>query len=137
MKTHLEELLKNKNIKPTSMRILVLEILSNEKTTLSLPELEIRFENADRTTLYRTLKTFVDKKLVHQIDDGTGSLKYALCQENCVDKHEDSHVHFLCTKCNNTYCLDDIPTPEINLPQKFTSERVNLLVKGICEKCNI
>ena len=113
MKTHLEDLLKSKNIKPTSMRILVLEILSNEKFALSLPELEIRFENADRSTLYRTLKTFEEKKLVHQIDDGTGSLKYAICHDSCNDKHEDTHVHFLCTKCNNTFCIEDVFLPNI------------------------
>ena len=72
-----------KNIKPTAMRQLVLQILTEQKTAISLPELENKFERADKATLYRTLKTFEKNKLIHSIDDGTGSVKYALCQEFC------------------------------------------------------
>ena len=38
----------------------------------------------DRVTVYRTLKTFLDKGLIHKVLDDEGSLKYALCNEACT-----------------------------------------------------
>jgi len=128
--------LESKNIKPTAMRELVLRVLTEQKTAISLPELESKFEKADKVTLYRTLKTFEKNKLIHSIDDGSGTLKYALCSDSCVCEPEDLHVHFYCMKCEKTYCLNDIPVPAINLPAGFTLENVNMVVKGICVNCS-
>lgn len=127
--------LENRNIKPTAMRELVLKVLSEQATAISLSDLEQTFEKADKVTLYRTLKTFEENKLIHSIDDGTGSVKYALCKETCQCHPEDLHVHFLCTKCKKTYCLTDIPVPSVNLPTHFTLETINMVVKGICVNC--
>jgi Fur family ferric uptake transcriptional regulator len=130
-----EDKLKSRNIKPTAMRELVLKVLSEQNTAISLANLEQKFEKADRATLYRTLKTFEEGKLIHSIDDGTGSVKYALCKETCQCSPEDLHVHFLCTRCHKTYCLDDIAIPSISLPVYFQIETINMVVKGICANC--
>nr|WP_321453099.1 Fur family transcriptional regulator [uncultured Carboxylicivirga sp.] len=135
MKNDIDKKLKQKNIKPTAMRELVLQVLTDQKTAISLPQLENKFDKADKATLYRTLKTFEENKLIHSIDDGTGSVKYALCHETCECHPEDLHVHFLCTKCEKTYCLNEISIPKINLPVDFMLESVNMVVKGICSNC--
>ncbi len=135
MKNDREEPLIRRKIKPTAMRQLVLKALTDQKTALSLSELEQKFDRVDRVTLYRTLKTFEENKLIHAIDDGTGSAKYALCQEACECHPNDLHVHFHCTKCRQTYCLHDIQIPDINLPQGFSLDNVNMVVKGICANC--
>ena len=132
-----DERLKSRNIKPTAMRELVLKILGEQDVAISLPELEQKFEKAERTTLYRTLKTFEENKLIHSIDDGTGSVKYALCNETCQCHPEDLHVHFLCTKCQQTYCLNDISIPSIALPLNFKLETINMVMKGVCSNCDI
>ena len=72
-----ETKLENRNIKPTAMRELVLRVLSEQTTAISLADLEQAFEKADKVTLYRTIKTFEEKKLIHSIDDGSVSVKYA------------------------------------------------------------
>ncbi len=136
MNKEIDDKLKLKNIKPTAMRQLVLEVLLQHKTAISLPELEQKFEKADKSTLYRTLKTFQEKQLIHAVEDGTGSLRYAVCDDFCTCEPKDLHVHFLCIKCNKTYCLHDIPVPEIELPEGFTFENANFVIKGICKKCN-
>ena len=135
MKSDSEKQLETRNIKPTAMRELVLKVLSEQTSAISLADLEQKFEKADKVTLYRTLKTFEENKLIHSIDDGTGSVKYALCRETCQCHPEDLHVHFLCTKCKQTYCLTDIPVPSINLPTHFTLENINMVVKGVCSNC--
>jgi len=134
----LEEILKNSNVKPTAMRLLVLQFLLNKKAAVSLTNIEDYFDDSERTTLYRTVKTFEEKGIVHKIDDGTGVTKYALCEENCnCDIETDLHLHFHCTKCNETVCMTDYKIPSISLPKGYVAENVNLVIKGICKKCSV
>jgi len=133
-----EKILKKRKVKPTAMRMLVLQFLLKEKVAVSLTDVENYFEKSDRTTLFRTLKTFVKHEIAHKIDDGTGVTKYALCEENCHCEIEtDLHLHFHCRKCNETVCLTDHKIPQINLPNNFIADEVNLVVKGICDKCSV
>jgi len=135
--TDLEQILENNNVKPTAMRLLVLQFLLSKKVAVSLTNIEAYFDNSDRTTLYRTLKTFVESGIVHQIDDGTGITKYAICEEHCnCEMDTDLHLHFHCTNCNETVCLTEHKIPHINLPEGFKAENVNLVVKGVCDKCS-
>ncbi len=135
MNNDLEKELENKDIRPTAMRILVLQALMKHEYAMSLNDLEMEFENVDKSTLFRTLKTFEDKKLIHCINDGNGSVKYAICKATCLVEHIDKHVHFLCLKCNHTYCLTDFEIPSINLPVDFTFESANVIVNGVCANC--
>jgi Fur family ferric uptake transcriptional regulator len=135
MKKETEEHLQSKNIKPTAMRILVYDVLSKQKKALSLIEIEQQFENVERSTIYRTLKTFQDNLLIHSVDDGTGSIRYALCDDDCTCSLDDLHYHFFCTKCGQTHCLKDIPIPKVNLPEGFRFENANYVIKGTCANC--
>lgn len=129
--------LTRRNLKPTAMRELVLDALMKQETALSLAELERLFDKVDRVTLYRTLKTFEENKLIHSIDDGSGAIKYALCHEACDCRPEDLHVHFYCTKCHHTFCLHNTPVPVVTMPHGFTMQSVNMVVKGVCMKCSL
>lgn len=136
LQSELEQKLIAREIQPTAMRILVLDELSKSKSALSLLELESHFDAADRSTLFRTLKTFEKNKLVHSIDDGSGAIKYALCEENCDCLPEQKHMHFHCTKCNSTYCINEVEFPKISLPKNFVGQEINLVVKGLCDQCS-
>ena len=136
MNENLENRLQQRQIKPTSMRILVLQYLMEQDTAVSLQSIENAFELADKSTLYRTLKTFEKNKLVHSIDDGTKKLKYALCLESCECETNDLHYHFHCNKCRNTFCLTNQNIPQIELPRNFKMEQANMVIKGLCENCN-
>lgn len=136
MDKQLEEQLKRRSIRPTAMRLLVLNTLQRQSAAISLSDLEHAFERSDRITLYRTLKTFEENGLVHGIDDGTGAPKYALCQDGCeCDYAQDMHVHFYCRSCNQTVCLPQLKVPEMDLPPDFAPEEANLVIKGVCAKC--
>lgn len=125
-----------KGVKITAMRLLVMKVLTNQNAAISLTELEQSFEKADRITLYRTLKTFQRKKVIHSIDDGTGAIKYSLCIDGCECHPNDLHVHFHCTKCKRTYCLTDKFIPAVNLPPKFVMQEINMVIKGLCGNCS-
>lgn len=138
MNEALEALLSAKQIKPTAMRLLVLDYLLQQPAAVSLQHLEAGFQHADRVTLYRTLKTFEEKGLVHAIQDGSGTARYALCPETCSGEgHHDLHLHFYCTHCRETYCLPTTRVPEVALPNNFIAEEFSLTAKGICDRCRV
>lgn len=132
----IEKILEFREIQPTAMRILVLQELRKADRALSLSELEMHFEQADKTTLYRTLKTFEKNKLVHSIVDGSGAIKYALCDETCECLPEQAHVHFHCNKCQQTFCMREYNLPKITLPKRFKAEETSWIVKGLCDQCS-
>lgn len=133
----IEEKLESKGIRPTAMRILIYKYMAEKEVAVALTDIENTFVKADRTTLYRTLKTFEEKGIVHQIDDGTGISKYALCEIGCsCELDQDLHLHFHCTNCDETVCLTEHKIPHINLPDGYLAENANLVIKGICEKCS-
>ncbi|NRF41049.1 Fur family transcriptional regulator [Pedobacter foliorum] len=137
MTIDIENKLKGKDINPTAMRLLVLEFLTKQSAAISLNDLEKGMAPSDRITLYRTLKTFEEKGLVHSIEDGTGATKYALCEEDCDgENHHDLHVHFYCNTCKETFCLPNTEIPDISLPVNFLRQEMNLIIKGICDQCN-
>ena len=137
MTIDIENKLKVKDINPTAMRLLVLEFLTRQNAAISLNDLEKGMAPSDRITLYRTLKTFEEKGLVHSIEDGSGATKYALCVEDCDGVyHHDLHVHFYCNTCKETFCLPNTKIPDISLPINFFRQEMNLIIKGICDQCN-
>lgn len=135
--TELEKTLENKGVRPTAIRTLIYKYMAEKEVAVALTDIEDAFVKADRTTLYRTLKTFEEKGVVHQIDDGTGLQKYALCEPGCnCDLGRDLHLHFHCNNCDETVCLTEHRIPNINLPEGYVAEDANLVLKGICDKCS-
>lgn len=133
----IEKLLKEHHIRPTAIRLLMYKFLHERSAAVTLNDIESGFDKSERTTLYRTIKTFEKNGLVHQIDDGTGVAKYALGElENGKGRSRDLHLHFHCTNCNETICLTDHKIPHISLPKGFITEDMNLVLKGICDKCS-
>ena len=135
--TEIEKTLESKSVRPTAMRILIYKYMAEKKIAVALTDIENDFSKAERTTLYRTLKTFEEKGIVHQIDDGTNISKYALCEPGCnCELDQDLHLHFHCSNCDETVCLTQQKIPHINLPEGYIAEDANLVVKGICVKCS-
>ena len=133
------QLLKEHNLRNTSCREEVLDFFLEKDAALSHSDLETRLsESFDRVTLYRTLKTFLDAGLIHKVLDDEGGAKYALCKSHCTDhQHQDNHVHFKCTNCGTTNCLDHVTIPAVSLPKGYHKSDVYLLVQGICRLCNV
>ena len=57
----IEQLLESKDIRITAMRLLIYKFLAEKEIAVTLSDIENAFEKADRTTLYRTIKTFEEK----------------------------------------------------------------------------
>lgn len=133
----IEKLLENHQIRRTEIRIAILEVFLDKKYALSQPEIEeIIDKKFDRVTIYRTLNSFENQGLVHKVLDTSGVSKYALCHADCGShKHSDKHIHFSCQVCKNTYCLENIPIPNIELPENYEFTSMSFLAEGICKHC--
>jgi Fur family ferric uptake transcriptional regulator len=125
-----------RKIKPTAMRMLVLNVLLKQKYAVSINDLEMQFENVDRVTLFRTLKTFEEHRLIHHVNDDTGIVKYALCSDDCDCNPDEMHIHFHCMKCKKTHCMVENNVPEITLPVRFKMHELSIVIKGLCDNCS-
>lgn len=130
-------LLKDFRLRSTTTRQEILHLFMEKDYALSQSDIEREISNPlDRVTVYRTLKTFLDKGLIHKVLDDEGSLKYALCKGDCsVAVHHHNHVHFKCIHCGQTNCLQ-VEIPPVKLPKGYKSKEQNLLIQGICSSCS-
>jgi len=86
--------------------------------------------------MYRTLKTFEEKGILHCIKGEGEEARYALCNEHCTPtRHLDQHPHFQCQKCNQVKCIDNLLIPVMKLPDGYVQKDVNMMIKGICPNC--
>ncbi|MBC7920685.1 MAG: transcriptional repressor [Ferruginibacter sp.] len=135
--TQLSGVFKDYQLRSTPVREEILEILIRKEMALSLADLKPHLSGAsDRATVYRTLKTFLDKGIIHRVPDG-GNTKYAVSGRSGLstrDGHE--HVHFKCAQCGLTRCLEGVRIPEVRLPEGYAPREANLLVEGLCQTCS-
>jgi Fur family ferric uptake transcriptional regulator len=131
------DILKKSGLSITEGRKKILDLFLDTEGALAHADIEKQTEAAfDRVTVYRTLQTFVEKGIIHQIPTTDNSILYALCRHNCEQGHHfDNHVHFICDKCDKTICLDDVTVPEVKLPKGFRPLQAAMVVKGICNEC--
>ena len=131
----IEKHLSSHGVKLTAMRLLVFEELERARRPLSLHELEERMPTAERSTIFRTLSLLLSHHLVHPIEDGSGSLRYEVCQSPDHHEFDDQHTHFYCERCQRTFCLRDSKVPSVSLPEGFVALTTNYMIKGICPSC--
>ena len=136
MNADCDRLLRQYHLRSTPTRQDILHLFINKEYALSHSDIEKEVnDSSDRVTVYRTLKTFLDKGLIHKVLDDEGGLKYALCNDACsTSQHRHEHVHFKCTKCGQTSCLE-VEIPSVRLPKGYKAKEVNLLIQGICDDC--
>lgn len=124
-----------RDIKPTAIRLLILRTMMEMKRAVSMTDLEAKLDTVDKSTIFRTLSLFLSHHLIHGVDDGSGSLKYAVCEDCCMCTVEDQHTHFYCEHCHNTYCIRNVHAPTVVLPDGFVQTSINYVIKGICADC--
>ncbi len=133
-----KDTLREFDLRHTGCRADILRAFQLHNYALSHGSLEDLFEQRfDRVTIYRTLKTFVEKGIIHKVLDDEGGTKYALCRasECSHDHHHHDHVHFKCLQCGNTTCIESVHIPIINLPEGYKRTDINMLVQGTCPSC--
>jgi Fur family ferric uptake transcriptional regulator len=138
MQTQVNDILKKNQLSVTGSRKRILELFLSNQGALAHGDIEKKTgEKFDRVTVYRTLQSFLDKGIIHTIPTADNSIRYALCKDECTEgHHHDNHIHFECTSCGTTTCLDEVNIPMLKLPPGFKSQAIEVVVSGKCQLCN-
>lgn len=119
-------------IKPSVQRIAIMEYLFQHHTHPTVDEIYTKLlpqiPTLSKTTVYNTLKLFVQQGTAMQIDIDEKNARF--------DSVMETHGHFRCKACG---CIIDIPLLEIYylLPQNtdFLIDEAYVNVKGLCAEC--
>ncbi len=84
----------------TDIRKKLAAIIEHAKTGVSALEILKKYKEFDKVTLYRTLKTFEDNKLVRRIETRTRHAVYEWVGE-------EHHHHAICTSCGHMEHVHD------------------------------
>ena len=119
-------------IKPSYQRIRVFEYLVNKHNHPTVEkiysELIPEIPTLSKTTIYNTLKLFIDKGIVNVLNIEDKELRY--------DADISMHGHFKCEQCKHIYDFKIDPS-NIDLIEikNFQVNQTHFYMKGICDKC--
>ena len=118
----IENMIEEKNLKLTSARKELLEILSKERRPISFEDIKERL-NMDKATFYRNISKFESESIVNSFESNDRKRYYEL--------RISLHAHFICNVCNTIECLRNVE------PVKLDGYKItDMIFKGICKRCN-
>lgn len=125
-------MLKDYGLSVTEPRTRILALFLQSEAAITHASIEDTCSDIHRTTVYRTLQGFCREGLIHVIPTTSDTVEYALTK--AVSAPPD-HIHFACTICGRTFCLEDTFVPALKLPKGYKKSAVHLLITGTCPKC--
>ena len=128
---------KKYGLRKTSFRKNLFELFHNSLNSLSAKEISLRFStSADKVSIYRALDSFEKNGLIHKVPDKNNLLRYSLCKSECTpNQHAHDHAHFLCSVCDETFCLDDFTLPSTKSHNGFLINDLKIIMEGTCVSC--
>ncbi|MCD4681470.1 MAG: transcriptional repressor [Bacteroidales bacterium] len=126
-----EYLLKN-DIKPSYQRMRVFEYLTSKQNHPTVDkiykELIKEIPTLSKTTVYNTLKLFMEKGIVTVVNIEDNEVRY--------DADTSLHGHFKCEKCEEIYDFKINPSNiDYGEIKNFKINETHLYIKGVCDKC--
>ncbi len=119
-------------IKPSYQRIKIykylIENMNHPTVDMIYKDLATDIPTLSKTTIYNTLKLFVDKGIIQMITIEDNKTRY--------DANTSTHGHFKCIKCGKIYDFSfDKSNLNIKQIKNFEIKQIHLYLKGICENC--
>ncbi|HIX98775.1 Fur family transcriptional regulator [Lachnoclostridium sp. An118] len=140
-----KEMLKEKGLKVTNQRLLVLQVLAEHgdehMTAEDIFELvKEDYPEIGLATIYRTVQLLLDMQLVDRIMLDDGCVRYEI--GDFLDEqegHRHHHHHLICTECGSVSAFrDDLLEDLEAYIEKETGFQVTdheLKFYGVCKKC--
>lgn len=136
------EMLREKGLKVTSQRMLVLEIMAEHPgehfTTEEIYDLvKVRYPEIGLATVYRTVQVLVDLQIIDKINFDDGFARYELGEREGASRHR--HHHAICKSCGKVIPFEDdlLETLEKALYDNlgFQVEDHEVKLFGYCKNC--
>jgi Fe2+ or Zn2+ uptake regulation protein len=125
-------ILKNKNLKVTPQRLIVLKYLgkhyTHPTTEIIYSDLKSNNPSLSKTTVYNSLEILEKHGIIQSITISGSELRY--------DFNHGMHHHFLCKKCGNIIDIE-FECPNIDRMSSYGHkvEEIHGYIKGICKDC--
>ncbi|MBM6947811.1 transcriptional repressor [Mordavella massiliensis] len=140
-----KEMLKEKGLKVTNQRLLVLQVLAEHKDEHMTAEDIFELVREDYpeiglATIYRTVQLLLDMQLVDRILLDDGCVRYEIGEFlDERDGHRHHHHHLICTECGSVTAFRDDLLEELEVYiERETGFQVTdheLKFYGMCRKC--
>lgn len=127
------EYLQDKGVKPSYQRVKILDYVMSRKNHPTVDmiygALSKDIPTLSRTTVYNTVKLFVDKGVVQMIGIDEQEARY--------DADLSVHAHFLCDRCGDIFDLEieDSTGLKIKNTEDFSIREIHYYLKGLCKQC--
>lgn len=123
-------MLTEKSVKPSHIRIKVLEYLDKNRIHPTVDEiyegLEKEIPTLSKTSVYNTVKLFRQAGLIAELTIEEDKLRY--------DFNTAFHGHFKCERCGKVYDVPEVDTENKNL-EGFLVKEKNVYYSGVCKGC--
>lgn len=133
-----KELLSQKGINKTKVKIQILIKLSQSEKPLSVQEIHALLkESCDVSTVFRTVTQFKEKHLIHEVNFEEGFFRYELVHDDKETHHHHHHVR--CRVCGDIKNLEkcDLSAFEKAIAKLgFKEMEHRLEFTGVCQKCS-
>lgn len=109
------------NIKLTSARKSILELLVNSNKPLSYEDMK-EYISMDKATFYRNITIFEEENLISSFESND--------KKRYFEIKKNQHSHFICSECSKIECIHeklDFVMPGYKIE--------NIIIKGICKNC--
>jgi Fur family ferric uptake transcriptional regulator len=122
MVSKIKKLFKDNNIKLTTARETILDILSRADTPLNYEQIRSKMKmDMDKTTFYRNISLFEEANIVQKFESDERKWYFEFLKK--------AHAHFICEHCHSVICVDFV-APDIE-----EHSVKNVILKGVCKKC--
>lgn len=118
----IKNIIEEKNLKVTTARKELLEILSAQKKPISFEDIKDKI-SMDKATFYRNVSKFESESILKSFESNDKKRYYEL--------QESPHAHFICNKCNAIECLENAPLLKLE-----GYSIMDVIYKGMCKNCN-
>ena len=115
----------------TKTRIVVLESFLQSTEPLTRKDFYTgSIHELNRISIFRTLKLFLDKKIIYRVHTTDRTSRYLLRKSAT-----SVHSNFICRVCKKVLPLNTIDLPEVELPEDFTQQNIEIIIEGLCNTC--
>jgi len=117
----IKNIIEQKNLKLTSTRRELLEILLKENKPICFEDIKDKL-TMNKATFYRNIAKFQSNDIINSFESNDKKRYYEL--------QNIPHSHFICNSCNTIECLkkiDDVTLTGYKV--------VDVIFKGVCKKC--
>lgn len=121
MKEQIKAIFDTYDIKVTSARFSILEVLKNTPTPLNYDQIKEKMSiKMDKATFYRNIAKFESSGMVQKFESHDRKWYFELTTS--------IHAHFICDECHQIQCID-VAMGEVEGDVK------SIVLKGTCKEC--